>query len=177
MTDAELGVLITSQLTAALSLAGVTNGVVQRDYQPQAAGPNKAPTLVYHVIADRRYGWPARNYAQSSQPGIMSQGYRQQHETTIQVTGYSDETSGATWNAGDLTALAAAWCASDEFRAAVRLKGGGVLRVTDIRRPFIRDERDQNAMAPSFDVTITHARTLKLPVHEIDRFQTGLRRV
>lgn len=177
MTDAQLVTLFQTQLATALAAAGVANGQVRRDFQPRASGPNLLPTLCFHVIADRRYGWPARRYAPGSSAGMMAQSYRQPHETTIQITGYADETPGATWGAGDLAALAAAWCASDEFRAAVRAAGGGVLRVSEIRRPFIEDERGENAAAPSFDAVVTHTRALTLPVHEIDRFGVGIRRV
>lgn len=166
-----------AQLSAALLTAGITNGQTKRDFQPKQAGPNKAPTLYFHIINGRRYGWPKRVYTPGVVAGMMQQRYEQVQETTVQVTGYADETPTAVWSAGDLADLGAAWCQTDEFIAACLAAGAQVLRVGEVRRPYITDERDQNVMAPSFDLILTHNRVLTMPVHEIDRFETGIRRV
>lgn len=177
MTDAEFDTLFTAQLSAALSAAGVSNASAKRGFQPRQVGPNSAPTLYFHIINGRRYGWPKRVYTPSVTAGMMRQRYEQVQEVTVQVTGYADTTPSAVWTSGDLVDLAAAWCQSDAFLAACRQAGCSPLRISEIRRPYITDERDQNVMAPSFDIIMTHNRTLTESVHEIDRYEAGIRRV
>jgi hypothetical protein len=47
-----------------------------------------------------------------------------------------------------------------QFIEALKAQGFGIMRITDLRNPYFKDERDQFQASPSFDFTLSYNRTL-----------------
>jgi hypothetical protein len=60
----------------------------------------------------------------------------------------------------DVAHLTAALLQTWETIDALKAAGAGILRVTDVRCPYFKDDRNEFQPFPSFDFTITHERVI-----------------
>ena len=156
MTDYARAVVIRAAM-----LAGLVNvPVIQFDPLTTQGRPS-GPTVLFQKIGDRRYGWTKReDVPDEDAPTLMIHRETQFYESTYQfeAVGQSPQPGVTlpTATASDLVNLAAAVAQSDAFMATLRLAGLAVLRVTDVRNPFMQNDRDQFEAVPSFDLVVTH---------------------
>jgi hypothetical protein len=160
MTDNQLFALIIATLQAGLTTQAITVGI-QQDYQPRLQGAPLAPTLFLTKLGDHRYG-TAHKKAVNTSPGQGTVTETQQVETTFQVGALAiqDPADTTGFTASDYANVAAQILASDVSVAAFVSAGAQILRITEVRNPQFKDERDQFEASPSFDFVLKHFRTL-----------------
>lgn len=146
--------------------------VTRQDQQARAAMPGQ-PAILLQIVSDRPIGSPSRTFNRVGDTMVWTT--RQLRETVVQVTGQADE--GGTMFASDMVAWAAALFTLDPVIDGLAAKGVGVLRIVDVRQPHRRDDRDELNIAPSFDLTLRHHRTLKIPVPAVTDIRAGIYRV
>jgi len=143
-------------------LPGVS--VVQAN-QPTIEGREDGPAVLLYHIGDRRYGWTKRQDTPDLiDPLVMVHTETQFYETRIQVGALGPQPSATqvppTTTASDLVNTAAGILQSDAAIAALRVSGLAVLRVTDVRAPYMQNDRDQYEAVPSFDLVVTHEQVM-----------------
>lgn len=164
MNDLALFAAVRTVLLSGLAANGQsTVPVVQMD-QPTLQGRPNGPALLFQKLpGDKRYGWTKREDAPDpDNPALMIHTETQFCETTLQIEALGPQ-PGATLPSStpsDLVNLAAAILQSDAAIAALRASGLGVLRVTQVRNPMMKNDRDQYEAVPSFDLVVTHEQVM-----------------
>jgi hypothetical protein len=181
MTELQLYTLLQSILVENLETLGYDSSVVdvQHAYQPTIEGTSSLPSIIFYPIADHRYGWPKRSSEWDADAEVMTDVNKQIMEATFQITarGEYDKTNPAALTAADWVNLAAGILQSDVAISTFVAQNMGVQRITDVRKPYLTDQHDQNILAPSFDVTLVHTSELRLPGRKIYDTTPGIYRV
>lgn len=161
MTDNELAILIRAQLLAGLERIGVTAAVVA-NYQPTTQGRVDGPTIYFHHVADRRYGWQGKRQIYDPLQGRITRTEEQIIETTFQCMALSeaDPSDLSKPTAKDLVNYAALVINSASFVEALKPHGVGVQRIMSIRNPHFVNDQGQFEASPSFDFVVTHRRAI-----------------
>lgn len=166
MNDLTLFTAVRTVLLSGLAANGyATVPVVQLD-QPTLQGRPDGPALLFQKLpGDKRYGWVKREDTDDpDNPAQMIHRETQFYETTLQIEALGPQpVPGAALpssTASDLVNLAAAILQSDAAIASLRAAGLGVLRVTQVRNPFMKNDRDQYEAVPSFDLVVTHEQVM-----------------
>lgn len=157
MRDNELMVLIRTTLLELLSEQGMQGVTVATSYQADNQGRVTTPTLYYFKVMDNRAGWQGRTNSYDPDTGKVTVEQRQWIRSTFQIQGLAsfDKNDLYQDTAEDLTRMAAMLVQSESFRLALRAKGVGMERVTEIRSPQFVNDRDQFQASPSFDFTVS----------------------
>lgn len=162
MRDYDLFAAIIAQLRPGMGMDEATLEIAQND-QPRAAGRPTTRAILLEKIADRRYGHVLReDFPDPDDVTLMIHRETQLYETTFQANGMAappptegaipaDEPTGS-----DLANIAAVVMQSDATIAALSALDVGVLRVTDVRNPKFRNDRDEYEASASFDFILTH---------------------
>lgn len=137
--------------------------------QPMQTGPSSAATAYLYVIGNPPVGSPRVNTLQT--------GKRQQinsYEMTIQVTMRSK----ASTEPAALTSMDYATYLHGIMQGPDFIKGiqptASILRITDIRQNTFKDDNDQNANVPSFDITLKHQNVYEGGVLVSSGFKSGI---
>lgn len=167
MNDLALLAVIRATLLAGLTRAGQSTTLVIQLDQPTLQGRPSGPALLIQKIpGDKRYGWLKReDVPDPDVPTQMIHREVQFYESTIQIEalGPPAPSTGAplpTSTASDLVNLAAAIVQGDAGMKQMRDAGLGVLRVTQVRNPFMKNDREQYEAVPSFDLVVTHEQVM-----------------
>jgi hypothetical protein len=160
MTDYARAVTIRTALLAGLVANGSSAEVVQFDPMTTQGRPS-GPAVLFQKLFDRRYGFAKRDdVPDPDEPTRMIHRETQYYESTYQFEAVGPSAQpGATLptaTPSDLVNLAAGVVQSDAFMDALRQGGLAVLRVTQVRNPFMQNDREQFEAAPSFDLVVTH---------------------
>lgn len=162
MTDNELAALLRAQLLAGLTRQGYPDLEVIANYQPTTQGRPTDAAVLFHPIQDYRYGWQGRKMAYNAGNDVFDTTESQIIESGFQVYALApqDPTNLSLPTAKDLVNLAAMICNSERFMNAMRAGGAGLQRVTQIRSPFFVNGQGNFEASPSFDVIMSHTRTI-----------------
>lgn len=159
MTDNQLMALLVATIGAGLTARGRAAPVLQ-SYQPEQQGTEETGPAVYlHKIGSKAYGFLGRRTVAGLAPaGSVNHRENQYWERSFQVNALApppaDDTASPT--AFDYIVATQAVLTSDTGRQALKAGGVGILRVTDVREQYIKNDRDQYELAPSFDFTVTY---------------------
>lgn len=162
MTDNQLAILIRAQLLAGLTRQGYSTLPVIAAYQPTTEGRVTEATIYFFPLPDNRYGWQHRKRTVDIDAGTITTTEGQWIESGFQFYALApqDPTNLTLPTAKDLVNLAAMICNSEPFIQGMRAGGAGVQRVTQIRNPFFVNDQGQFESSPSFDIIISHKRSI-----------------
>lgn len=180
MNDKALFTLIRTTLRPlAQAQPGLASLQFARAFQPRAEGTPKGPAIMMFKVGDKRYGWPARHDQYNEAGVIFSHELRQQVETTIQFDAWipQDPADTSGLSESDVLHTVSSIIQSDEVIATFRAAGVGLQRVTEVRNPYIVDDRDRFEAVPSFDIALTHYRVLSSTVPAVDTYDANIHRV
>jgi hypothetical protein len=158
LLDNTLIALIISTLTAGEATAGIPGLPLKQAFQPTQQGVNTQPTAYLYKIGDRRYGFTRRSDEWDSQNSRMVHTEIQQYETTFQLSALAtqDPKTPTQYTASDILNLCASILQSSVAIQTFESHGVGIERVTDVRNPYVLDDRAQFEASPSFDFIMTH---------------------
>lgn len=160
MTDNELIRLFLPIIKNGLISDGFTNVAVKQFNQPTQQGINTAPTIYFSKILDHRYGYLRREDKWNEIKHQIDHIETQMYETTFQIMALVlQNPNNPAYTASDLVNSVAAVMQSDLTLQILANSNVGILRITDIRNPYFKDDRDQFEASPSFDFTLTHRKT------------------
>lgn len=168
--------LIRQSLLPLLAEQELEDVIVATSYQPAEAGRSNGATLYFFQIpTGGRYGWQARKEKWNDLTDTMDREELQPMREGFQMQALND--SGVGIAAADLAVMAAMLVGCASFREALAAEGVGIERITAIRSPYVRNEFDQNELAPSFDFTLTHTARILQISRAIDRAEINFIRV
>lgn len=158
MNDLDLMKTIRAELVRELPLHGYAGVMVARSYQPDNEGRETGPIVYINVISSNRYGWQSRKDRFDIPSGELFSDESQWIRSTYQFTSLSPIESPSS---GDLSNVCAMIFNSRSVIESLMSQGVGIERITDIRQPYIKNDRNQFEMTPSFDVIFTHQRKIE----------------
>lgn len=179
MTDKQIAALFISLLLPAMTANASTTGVkLARNFQPKQAGAASDAYVYFVKIGDKRYGHPERLDVYNSQTSTFDHTELQVYESTYQFSAWvpQDPTNTNQLTESDILNTVSGIIQSDAMLDAFRAAGVGILRVTDIRNPYIVDDRDQFEAVPSFDLVLTHKRTIVATTPAVVTYEANLSR-
>jgi hypothetical protein len=168
-----------SQLLPAMQARTELSGVsLARSYQQTQQGATIGPYVYFFKIGDRRYGHPARRDEWDLDAEVFTHEENQVYESTYQFSAWvpQDPSLTASLTESDVLNVVSSIMQSDGLLLAFRAAGVGVLRVTDVRNPYIVDDRDLFEAVPSFDVVLTHARRLSSETPAVLTYEANIER-
>ena len=161
LTDNDLIRIFLPIIQDGLTADGFKKVTVKQGNQPTQQGINTLPTVYFYKLFDKRYGFLRRDDTWDSINEIMVHTETQQYETTFQIEALVLQNPKNTnlYTASDLVNEVASIMQSDSTRGILSSNDIGILRITDIRNPYFKDDRDQFEASPSFDFVLTYAQT------------------
>lgn len=104
---------------------------------------------------------------------------RQLYESTYQLSAWvpQDPASVNALTESDVLNIVSGIMQSDAIIAAFRASGVSLLRVTEVRNPYIVDERDRFEAVPSFDIVLLHHRETVSTLPAVVTYEANINRV
>ena len=180
MNDKQLAALFMAQLLPAMQATSGLSGVkLARSFQSRQQGANSSPYVYFVKVGDHRHGSPARKDVFDAQANAFTHTEIQQYESTYQFSAWvpQDPKDVTGLTESDILNVVSGIMQSDALLAAFRAQGVGILRVTDVRNPYIVDDHGQFEAVPSFDVTLTYKRTSVSTIPAVAAYDLNLSRV
>lgn len=180
MNDKQLNKLIMAQLLprmqAQLDLSGV---LLARSFQATQQGAATGPYVYFFKLPDRRYGHTSRKDEWNTTTETFDHVESQLYETAYQFSAWIPQTPKVTTSLteSDILNIVSGIMQSDSIIAAFRAAEVGILRVTEVRNPYIVDDRDRFEAVPSFDITFTHERKIVSTIPAVVTYEARIRRV
>jgi hypothetical protein len=170
MTDNQLIALVISNLNTAIQLAGWSFPVIQKN-NPTQQGIPSTPGVFVEKAFDMNYGFAGADFALSPDQTVFNDSETQIVETTVQISAWAiqDPTNTSAPTASDICEYLKQYMNHRTIAAALTALGVGVYRVTEVRNPYITDDRTLFEATPSFDLVLVHDRTLTLTVPAADK--------
>lgn len=180
MNDKGLNALFMSHVLPAMQSIPELYGVnLARNYQQTQQGATTGPYVYFVKLFDRRFGHPKRRDIWDAARGLFWHEEEQTYATTYQLSAWIPQTpsdvTGLTES--DILNLVSGIMQSDGVLSAFRAAGVGILRVTDVRNPYIVDDRDRFEAIPTFDVVLTHNRINVASLPAVVTYDANLGRV
>lgn len=178
MTQNETIALILSTIANMMAAQGYPVDT-QTAYQPTGQGTQVAPYVALHTVASRRYGYPEAVDTYNPATAAFDRTETYWLEETYQVTAIAiaDPRNPSAPTSYTYATRAAACLQSDQARRILLANGVGFLRISEVRTPYFRDDRDRNEMAPSFDFVVTRQEFLNYSVPVIVDAEIDIHRV
>lgn len=180
MNDKQMAALFMAQVKPALQATpGLESVKLARSFQARQQGASTAPYVYFFKVADHRHGSPARKGVFNESTGLFTYTETQKYETTYQFSAWipQDPKDVDALTESDTLNMVSGIMQSDEIIAAFKAQGVGIFRVTDVRNPYILDDRDQFEAVPSFDVVLTHNRTRATTLPAVVAYEAKISRV
>jgi len=159
LTDRDIIKVFLPLLNAGLTANGIS-ATVKQSFQPTEEGAESDASLYFFKVGDKRIGSPLRKSEWDTLLGKEIDTDVQLHEATWQLSAWVRQTPSSTVTASDVLATAGMIMQGAQFIEAVKEYGIGILRITDIRNPYFKDDRDQFQASPSFDFVISYNRSM-----------------
>ena len=180
MNDKQMAALFMAQLLPAIQAAPGLSGVkLARNFQPRQQGANSSPYAYFYKVGDHRHGSPQRKDVFDAQANAFTHTEIQQYESTYQFSAWvpQDPKDVTGLTESDILNAVSSIMQSDAIISAFNAAGVGILRVTDVRNPYIMDDHDRFEAVPSFDVILTHKRTSVSTIPAVATYESNVSRV
>lgn len=180
MNDKQLAALFMAQLLPAIQSAPGLSGVkLARSFQPRQQGASSAPYVYFFKVGDHRHGSPQRKDVFDASTSTFTHTEIQQYESTYQFSAWvpQDPKDVTGLTESDILNTVSGIIQSDSILAAFRSQEVGILRVLDVRNPYIVDDHDQFEAVPSFDVILTHKRVSVSTIPAVVTYEAHVGRV
>lgn len=176
MNDNALINAVRTVLLAGLAANSQSDVLVAQDYQPDQQGISNSKIIYIHKIADNRYGFTQKKDVDNSVDFTHTE--TQQMETSFQLSARMPvSVTVGSISPADVLNLAAMILQSDVAQASLQALGIGIYRVAPVRHLIIVNDFNRNEASPSFDIILTHKRSITGNIPAVDTFESNLRRV
>lgn len=175
MQDNQLIAFVAAQMDAASAAAGWNYAVVQKN-QPTEQGVSSAPTIFFEKLFDEKYGWPGTCLVYNETTKQYDETETQLYATTFQISAWvrQDPNNLALPTASDVANYVARYIASRHVAFIFQQSQLGILRVSQVRNPYFKDDSDRYEANPNFDFVITHANPVVFEVPAATTFKENL---
>lgn len=172
MKDNELLATFRSKLSEALATANWDYQVIQLE-QPTLQGANSAPTVYFQKLFDVPYGVAQRTKKWDDVAQLFSDTETQAYETTIKVSALIPQVPGDLNipTPSDVVNYIQKYLSHRAIIQSMNKLGFRILKITRVTNPYFLDDKSLMEAMPSFDVVITHSRSITLTVPKVDRVE------
>lgn len=180
MNDKQIAALFMSELLPRMqAVADLASVKLKRNFQARQQGADSTAYAYFVKLFDHRYGHPQRKPVWNEQTQVFDYVEAEQYESTYQFSAWVPQTPSDinSLTESDILNIIAGIMQSDDLAAAFRAAGVGVLRVMEVRNPYVVDDRDQFEAVPSFDVVLTHTREAVSTLPAVVTYEASLGRV
>lgn len=153
-----IAALIATIRTGAVSV-GLPDGIaVKQANQPTQQGAESGAAIYLTKVIGNRCGWPGHVEYFDAQAMKMRRRTTQVYQTTFQINALARQNPADvnSLTASDILDRVATLLNGPIGMALLRKTGIGVLRVTDVRNPYFKDDMGRFESSPSFDIVLTH---------------------
>jgi hypothetical protein len=178
MRDNELIRLIISIINSGLLLRGVSGIQVLQAYQPTQQGIIETPVVLISKMDDVPRLWPERTDNWDPLLEIESHSELQIYETHFQIGAlYPQNPAVDSMTASDLANTVRQIVQSEDCITTLLENDVQIIRVTPIRNPYFKDDRDLFEMSPSFDIALNHKQEFTNESNAVSLINAGIYRV
>jgi len=157
MLDNALIRLLISIINSGLLLRSVSGIQVLQAYQPTQQGIIETPMVLISKMDDIPRLWTERTDNWDPLATIETHTELQIYETHFQVgTLYPQNPAVDSMTASDLANTVRQILQSEDCITALFNNDVQIIRITPIRNPYFKDDRDLFEMSPSFDIALNH---------------------
>lgn len=180
MNDRQIAALLMTHVKGAMAASpDLVDVLLVRNFQSRQQGAASGPAVYFVKIGDNRYGHVERKDVYNETSGAMDHIEKQAYLSTWQFSAWIPQTPAdiTALTESDVLNLVSGIIQSDNVLEALRGAGLGVLRVTEVRNPYLIDDRDTFEATPSFDVTFSHSRVTTSTVPTVTTYDASIHRV
>lgn len=175
MLDNDLIRLIISIINSGLLLRGVTGVQTFQSYQPTQQGIIETPVVLISKLQDIPRAWTERKDHWDPLLQVESHQELQIYETHFQIgTLYPQNPGVDTMTASDLANTVRQILQSEDCITTLFQNDVQIIRVTDVRNPYFKDDRDLFEMSPSFDIALNHKQSFTNESDSISNINSGI---
>lgn len=169
MLDSQLVTILGGEIERALVMGLPNLGpceVIQKG-QPTQEGTPTMQTVFFEKLFDRPRGWPMASFEKSD--AGYTESVQQLYETNFQISSlaWQDPLADKVVTASDLVNQVHMFFMLPSEILHLNVLGVSILRVSDIRNPYFENDRHQFEAHPSFDIVVTHNRTIAVDIPAI----------
>lgn len=179
MTDNEVWSILTTTLNEALISAGFSNVEFSRSYQPRQQGAISNDALYATRISSLRYGWQGRKNIFNENNNNFDHIEKWIIESTYQVSSEVEENPSEINPITSFDIISGVSAQLNSLAVIKNLKSQNIniLRITDIRTPFFKNENDRYESEPSFDFTISYEQSNMIVIPAVNNIEETINRV
>lgn len=179
MSDNELIKLFLPIIQNGLFLLGYSSILVIQSDQPTQQGIIFGPTVYFKKLGDKRFGWFGVSDVWDEINSKQVRTYLQFYETTFQINALvlQNPSNPLQYTASDLINDVAFIMQNSDTIERLQQFSVGILKVSEVRNPYFKDDRDQFEASPSFDFTLQHKQTRITSVPVIESYESEIQRV
>lgn len=176
MLDNALNILIRNTILAGLTSRGYSGIAVMQMNQPTQQGANIPATIYFTKLSDDRYGFLGRSddWDEDAETMVHTEVQNYISKFQIQALSIQNPANTSSLTASDLVNITASILQSDSGRKMLWNAGVGILRITDIRNPYFKDDSDRFEAVPSFDFELTHQQIITSTSPIVSDFIPGI---
>jgi len=176
MNDVDLIKAFAPEIETAMASYSMPVSVVGAN-QPTEQGANSTATIYFQKIGDKRIGLPRIAKVYNPTEGYFDRSVSQKYESTFQIDTMIRKTTATTITNSDYLNAVAMIMNSIDFIKTIKSKGITMLRITEVRDPYFKDDKNQFQSNPSFDFTIVYNRAMLSTVKKISTVEHKIKGV
>jgi hypothetical protein len=162
VTDNELKILVAGLLEEAVAASGWTYPVIQKN-QPHQEGMPEGPSVFFEKLFSTQYGFAKSDYSYVPAEDVFKEKESQWFQTTFQISSFiqEDPKDITLPTAADITERLRMLIGSRATVRKLKIANVGMYRVTEVRNPYFEDDKLRFEAYPSFDIVLTHIRSIE----------------
>lgn len=168
--------LLISVVSAGLTARGISTVSVEQAFQPYAQGTTSGPAVYCFQSSNHPYGWVKRESILNVDTQIMENRVTQWYETTFQISAQvpQDPAVPSALTSADLAATVSFILQDQPALDSFAALGIGVLRITEIIKPYFVNGQYRFQGAPFFNFILTHDSTSVTPAPVVESVKAGI---
>lgn len=176
MRDNEIIAVIRSTILTGFSDRNLFNVEVQQADQPILEGANSPPTIYLTKISGHRYGFLKRSSRWDAELDKEIHEETQYWEDRYQFNALVSQPAYSIigYTASDVLNIVSDVLQSDKGRAQLWESEIGIQRITDVRNPYFKNDKDQSQASPSFDAIFSYKNTRIIDQNTVTKYQSGI---
>lgn len=175
MLDNALIRLLISIISSGLILRGINSAQILQSYQPTQQGIIETPVVLISKLDDVPRIWPKRTDLWDPIGLVESHSELQIYETHFQIgTLYPQDPAVDSMTASDLANTVRQIVQSEDCITTLLQNDVQVIRITPVRNPYFKDDRDLFEMSPSFDMALNHKQEFTNESDSVSTINSGI---
>lgn len=167
MLDSQLIIILGGEIRSALNTGQYGQVSIVQKGQPTQEGVPTEPTIFFEKLFDLNIGWPMAGWLKDGNE--YTETVEQLKETQMQISAlrWQDPSAVDVVTASDMVDQVNLFFTLPSTISRLRSLGVSILRVKDVRNPYMENDKHQFEAHPSFDLIFTHSKTIEVKIGAI----------